>query len=137
MRRLKKILDSWNVLRHRMRNQNEAQEVKAKPSFPTTDIIGAIAGDCFGAAYEFNPVKSMYFDLYIISYIEANSYTTAIRNAISLGGDADTMACMAGGIAIATKGMEMPEDLAYYIYNHVLDDYLRHVLYEFNQLSPL
>ena len=72
-----------------------------------------------------------------VSYIEANSYTAAIRNAISLGGDADTMACMAGGIAIATKGMEMPEDLAYYIYNHVLDDYLRHVLYEFNQLSPL
>ena len=51
MRRLKKILDSWNVLRHRMRNQNEAQEVKAKPSFPTTGIIGAIAGDCFGAAF--------------------------------------------------------------------------------------
>ena len=69
--------------------------------------------------------------------IRDNSYTAAIRNAISLGGDADTMACMAGGIAIATKGMEMPEDLAYYIYNHVLDDYLRHVLYEFNQLSPL
>ena len=69
--------------------------------------------------------------------IRANSYTAAIRNAISLGGDAYTMACMAGGIAIATKGMEMPEDLAYYIYNHVLDDYLRHVLYEFNQLSPL
>ena len=69
-----------------------------------------------------------------VSYIEANSYTAAIRNAISLGGDADTMA---GGIAIATKCMEMPEDLAYYIYNHVLDDYLRHVLYEFNQLSPL
>ena len=35
-----------------------------------------------------------------VSYIEANSYTAAIRNAISLGGDADTMACMAGGIAI-------------------------------------
>lgn len=73
----------------------------------------------------------------IVSYLEANSYTAAIRNAISLGGDADTMACMAGGIAIATKGMEMPEDLAYYIYTHVLDDYLRQVLYEFNQLSPL
>ena len=50
MRRLKKILDSWNVLRHRMRNQDEAQEVKAKPSFPTTGIIGAIAGDCFGGS---------------------------------------------------------------------------------------
>lgn len=32
----------------------------------------------------------------IISYLEADSYTSAIRNAISFGGDADTMACMAG-----------------------------------------
>jgi len=32
----------------------------------------------------------------IISYFEADCYTSAIRNAISLGGDADTMACMAG-----------------------------------------
>lgn len=88
---------------------------------PTTGIIGAIAGDCFGAAYEFHPVKHGDFDIYkeprftddtvmtlavakwlrsvpesIISYFEADSYTSAIRNAISLGGDADTMACMAG-----------------------------------------
>ena len=66
-------------------------------------------------------------------HLEAESYTSAIRNAISLGGDADTMACMAGGIAIATKGMEMPEDLAYYIYKNVLDDFLRQTLDEFNQ----
>ncbi len=32
----------------------------------------------------------------IISYFEADSYTSAIRNAISFGGDADTMACIAG-----------------------------------------
>lgn len=294
----KKLLDSWTVLRHRMRRQDEVQEVKVKTKlpFPTTGIIGAIAGDCFGAAYEFNPVKTTEFNLYacpmftddtvmtlavakwlmtdgnhthkslvkimkefghkydtagyggnflfwlfskatlpynsygngsamrvspcafyaktleealglaktsaeithnhpegikgaqviaaciflarqgknkeqirnyieenfegynlhrtldeirpdysfsdickksvpesIISYLEADSYTAAIRNAISLGGDADTMACMAGGIAVATKGMEMPEDLAYYIYKNVLDDYLRQVLDEFNQ----
>lgn len=46
----KKLSDSWKALRHRMRNQDEAQEVKAKPSFPTTGIIGAIAGDCFGGS---------------------------------------------------------------------------------------
>ncbi len=295
----KELLDSWNALRHRARQQDEAQEqkvkVKTEQSFPTIGIIGAIAGDCFGAAYEFNPVKTTEFNLYaspmftddtvmtlavakwlmtdedhsheslvkimkefghryggagyggnflfwlfseatepynsygngsamrvspcgfyaktldealelarisaevthnhpegikgaqaiaaciflarqgkskalirdyiennfegydlhrtlaeirpdykfseicqtsvpesIISYLEADSYTSAIRNAISLGGDADTMACMAGGIAIATKGMEMPEDLAYYIYKNVLDDYLRQTLDEFN-----
>lgn len=67
----------------------------------------------------------------IISYLEADSYTSAIRNAISLGGDADTMACMAGGIAVATKGMKMPEELARCVYN-VLDDNLRLILDEFN-----
>jgi ADP-ribosylglycohydrolase len=35
----------------------------------------------------------------IIAFMDANDYETAIRNAISLGGDADTMACIAGGIA--------------------------------------
>lgn len=94
---------------------------RAESPFPTTGIIGAIAGDCFGATYEFHPVKHGDFDIYkeprftddtvmtlvvakwltsvpesIISYLEADSYTSAIRNAISFGGDADTMACMAG-----------------------------------------
>ena len=35
----------------------------------------------------------------IIAFLDANNYETAVRNAISLGGDADTMACIAGGIA--------------------------------------
>lgn len=47
--------------------------------------------------------KSMWLLCQIISYLEADSYTSAIRNAISLGGDADTMACMAGGIAVVVK----------------------------------
>lgn len=68
----------------------------------------------------------------IISYLEADSYTSVIRNAISLGGDADTMACMAGGIAVATRGMEMPKELACCVYSNVLDDNLRQILNEFN-----
>lgn len=35
----------------------------------------------------------------IIAFLESDSYEDAIRNAISLGGDADTMACIAGAIA--------------------------------------
>ena len=42
------------------------------------------------------------------------------------------MACMAGGIAVATRGMEMPEELACCVYNNVLDDNLRQILDEFN-----
>ena len=37
----------------------------------------------------------------IIAFLESTDYEDAIRNAISLGGDADTMACIAGGIAQA------------------------------------
>ena len=37
----------------------------------------------------------------IIAFLEAESYEDAVRNAISPGGDADTMACIAGGIAEA------------------------------------
>ncbi len=35
----------------------------------------------------------------IICALDANSYEDALRNAVSLGGDSDTLACMAGGLA--------------------------------------
>jgi ADP-ribosylglycohydrolase len=58
----------------------------------------------------------------IIAFLESNSYEEAIRNAVSLGGDSDTMACIAGGIAQAFYGdipsmieqeirARLPEDL--------------------------
>jgi ADP-ribosylglycohydrolase len=37
----------------------------------------------------------------IIAFLESSSYVDAVKNAISLGGDSDTMACIAGGIAQA------------------------------------
>lgn len=83
--------------------------------------------------YDFTEICQTSVPESIICYLEADSYTATIRNAISLGGDADTMACMAGGIAVATQGKEMPEDLACYVYKNILDDYLRQVLDEFYQ----
>jgi ADP-ribosylglycohydrolase len=47
----------------------------------------------------------------IIAFLEADGYEQAVRNAISLGGDADTMACIAGGIAEAFYG-GVPERIA-------------------------
>ncbi len=35
----------------------------------------------------------------IVSFLESDDYESAVRLAVSLGGDADTMACIAGGIA--------------------------------------
>jgi len=40
----------------------------------------------------------------IISFLESTSYEDAVRNAVSLGGDSDTLACIAGGIAEAFYG---------------------------------
>ena len=41
----------------------------------------------------------------LISALEAESYEDAVRNAISLGGDADTLACIAGGLAEVLFGL--------------------------------
>jgi len=40
----------------------------------------------------------------IIAFLESDSYERAIRLAVSLGGDADTLACITGGIAEAYYG---------------------------------
>lgn len=40
----------------------------------------------------------------IIAFLESDSYEDAVRNAVSLGGDADTQACITGGIAEAFYG---------------------------------
>ena len=46
----------------------------------------------------------------IIAFLESDSYVDAVKNAISHGGDADTMACIAGGIAQAYY-KKIPEDI--------------------------
>ena len=45
----------------------------------------------------------------IIAFLESNSFEDALRNAVSLGGDSDTLACITGGIAEAFYGM--PQEL--------------------------
>lgn len=40
----------------------------------------------------------------IIAFLDSESYEDAVRNAVSLGGDSDTLACITGGIADAFYG---------------------------------
>ncbi|MDX1513213.1 MAG: ADP-ribosylglycohydrolase family protein [Gammaproteobacteria bacterium] len=47
----------------------------------------------------------------IICFLEAEDFEQAVRNAVSLGGDADTMACIAGAIAEAFFG-DVPAHIA-------------------------
>ncbi|MFW6081305.1 MAG: ADP-ribosylglycohydrolase family protein [Desulfosalsimonas sp.] len=66
----------------------------------------------------------------IIAFLEGGDWEDAVRNAISLGGDADTMAAIAGGIAEAYYGL--PEHIAQKALSF-LDDSLRRVVDEFNR----
>jgi ADP-ribosylglycohydrolase len=47
----------------------------------------------------------------VLAFLESESYEDAVRNAVSLGGDADTQACIAGSIAEAFYGV-VPGELA-------------------------
>lgn len=46
----------------------------------------------------------------IIAFLESNDFEDAIRNAISIGGDSDTLACITGGIAEAYY-KEIPDSI--------------------------
>ena len=47
----------------------------------------------------------------IVCFLDSDSWEDAVRNAVSLGGDSDTLACMAGAVAEAYYG-EVPAHLA-------------------------
>ena len=51
----------------------------------------------------------------IAAFIESDNFEDAIRNAISLGGDSDTVACMTGGIAEAFY-KDIPEEIMKFTY---------------------
>lgn len=54
----------------------------------------------------------------VIAFLDSKDYESAVRLAVLLGGDADTQACIAGGIAEAFYGM--PDDLVMDIGCHLL-----------------
>ncbi len=64
----------------------------------------------------------------IICFLEADDFEDTIRNCVSLGGDADTQAAIAGGIASAY--WEVPEDIVDNSVNR-LDDFLLDALMKF------
>jgi ADP-ribosylglycohydrolase len=55
----------------------------------------------FKDTYQFNEICQTTVPEAIICFLESNNYEDTIRKAISLGGDTDTLACIAGGIAEA------------------------------------
>ena len=70
----------------------------------------------------------------IIAFLESDDFEGAIRNAISLGGDADTMAAIAGSIAEAFYG-GVPEGIAREVLRRVPPE-LREIVEQFSVRYP-
>lgn len=65
----------------------------------------------------------------IIAFLESNDFEDAIRKAVSLGGDSDTIACITGGIAQAFYG-GVPASITKQVYA-ILDEPLRKITKDF------
>ena len=97
-------------------------------------MLGAIAGDMIGyvldrtvdkirAAYTYDVSCIGSVPESIIAFLNSTDYEDTIRNAISLGGDSDTMACIAGGIAQAFYE-EIPQEIVEEVRKELTDELL-------------
>jgi ADP-ribosylglycohydrolase len=73
--------------------------------------------------------------LALVAFLESSDYEDAVRKAVSLGGDADTLACIAGAVAEAHYG-GVPSPIAAQALA-VLDDRLRNVVVKFRECYRL
>ena len=75
-------------------------------------------------SYAFNESCQKTVPQAIVSFLESENFEDAIRNAISIGGDSDTLAAITGSIAEAAYGI--PEDIKNKAINY-LDNRLKGV----------
>jgi ADP-ribosylglycohydrolase len=66
----------------------------------------------------------------IICFLEGNNYEDVVRKAVSLGGDTDTQACIAGSIAEAYYGI--PDKYICKLDNYLPEDMLD-IIVQFNK----
>lgn len=69
-------------------------------------------------AYRFDETCQGFCPEAIIAFLDSHDYESAIRLAVSLGGDSDTIACMTGGISAAYYGIPA------WIVKYVVTEYL-------------
>ena len=90
--------------------------------FPSYDLRRSLAD--IRPDYRFDSTCQGSVPESIIAFLESTDYESAIRNAISLGGDADTMAAISGSIAAAFY-KEIPDEIAAGCLNLLSDDILQ------------
>jgi len=110
--------------------------------YPGKRRIGENTGECIfpvekGALdhirkdYQFWTSAERTVPVAIMAFLDSNNFEDAIRNAVSLGGDADTLACIAGAIAEAFYG-GVPEQIVKETVAR-LDDRLYDIVKRFNE----
>ncbi|MFN7998981.1 MAG: ADP-ribosylglycohydrolase family protein [Bryobacteraceae bacterium] len=85
--------------------------------------------DLIRPAYEFDVTCQGTVPAALISFLESNDFEDAIRNAVSLGGDSDTLACITGSVAGAFY--DVPSEVQQETLSR-LDDFLRGVVEDFS-----
>lgn len=100
------------------------KHLESQFGYDLSERLDDIRGD-----YEFDVSCQGSVPQSIIAFLESTDYEDAVRNAISLGGDADTMACIAGGIAEAHYG-SVPEHIRKFAFE-LLDARLQAVVRAF------
>jgi ADP-ribosylglycohydrolase len=93
-------------------------EIAARVGYDLDRTVAAIR---FG--YNFDVAAARSVPEAIICFLDSQDFEGAVRNAVSLGGDADTMACIAGAIAEAHYG-GVPEQIADEVKKRLPTDFL-------------
>ena len=105
------------------------------------DRIRQTIADRFGYHFErtLDEIRPLYdFDVScqgsvpesLLSFFESDDFEDAVRKAISLGGDTDTMACIAGGVAQAFYG-KIPSAIVEEVRKRLPEEFLE-IIDEFN-----
>ena len=105
------------------RTEHSKEEIKEfiEIEFPSYDLHRTLAE--IRPKYRFDSSCQGSVPESIIAFLESTDYESAIRNAISLGGDADTMAAISGSIAAAFY-KEIPDEIAIGCMDLLPDDIL-------------
>ena len=94
----------------------------AKSGYSQKEIRQVISRDYYDLSFTLNSIRDDYsFDSScqgsvpqaIVAFLESNSFEGAIRNAISIGGDCDTTAAIAGSIAWPYYAVQSGKELVY------------------------
>ena len=101
--------------------QHIREYITSKYGYDLTRTIDEIRPD-----YKFDATCQGSVPEAITAFLDGESYEDTVRKAVSIGGDSDTIACIAGGIAEAFYG-EVPENIAREVLA-LLDDDMKKML---------